>query len=237
MDKGELRGHIETIINNTFEAIDEVYKTNQESAEGKFCNSKSRLVFPKYRDGRTRVSEQELRFLFVEQFNKYCAGNGLNLYYSVETPTEKKYDFQSTPKMQCLETEDKGESAQFDLVIYNESKERVCLIEFKNNSNDAGEHEKDMLKLSKESNGKPCYFISIADAPDANTLGESDGAKKGIIPKFKRFADNDEICFENITYICHCLNNRKGKGFDTIYAGSVAEKYVGWREVSAIFEK
>lgn len=51
--------------------------------------------FPKYsgryRNGETRISEQELRFIFVEQFNKYCKNNSWNAYYSVETPTEEKY--------------------------------------------------------------------------------------------------------------------------------------------------
>ena len=67
-----LQDHIETIINNTFNAIDKVYNIKQESAE----KGNSRLVFPKYRSDKTRVSEQELRFIFVDQFIQYC--NDLN---------------------------------------------------------------------------------------------------------------------------------------------------------------
>jgi len=174
----ELRGHIEKIIKETFDVIDNIYKTNQESLEGKFVCKESRLVFPKYRKNESiRLSEQELRFLFIERFNDYCSKNDLNLFYSIETPSEEPYDFGATPKKHCKDPE--GESAQFDMVIFNESKERICLIEFKNNSNDAGEHEKDFLKLSVEGGAnKLCYFISIAESSDSGTLGEKDGAKK-----------------------------------------------------------
>ena len=240
MELQELQKHIENIINETFVIIDKLYKLNQENCNGKFDSESSRLVFPKYRNkDKIRVSEQELRFLFVERFNNYCTDNNLNLFYSIETPSEESYDFRATPKKHCNANE--GESAQFDMVIYDESKERVCLIEFKNNSNDAGEHEKDFLKLSVEGKGKEklCYFISLAESSDNGTLGENQDAKQGIIPKFKRFKDNDEICYDNITYICHCINNR-GTGFNTIYAGIVTDKvkdYYGWEEKSKIFEK
>lgn len=236
----ELRNHIEAIIKETFDIIDNLYKENQEIGNGIFNSGSSRLVFPKYRNkDKIRVSEQELRFLFVELFNKYCTDKELNLFYSIETPSEEPYDFGATPKKHCIAPE--GESAQFDMVIFNESKERVCLIEFKNNSNDAGEHEKDFLKLSVEGKGKEklCYFISLAESSDNGTLGENQDAKQGIIPKFKRFKDNDEICYDNITYICHCINNR-GTGFNTIYAGIVTDKVkdnYGWEEISKIFEK
>lgn len=234
MELQELQKHIENIINETFVIIDKLYKLNQENCNGKFDSESSRLVFPKYRNkDKIRVSEQELRFLFVERFNNYCTDNNLNLFYSIETPSEESYDFRATPKKHCNANE--GESAQFDMVIYDESKERVCLIEFKNNSNDAGEHEKDFLKLSFEGKGKLCYFISLAESSDNGTLGEKPDAKQGIIPKFKRFSKNDEICYDNITYICHCINNR-GSGFDTIYAGEVKRDF-GWQKVSKIFEK
>lgn len=225
----ELRDHIEKIIKETFDIIDNLYKENQEIGNGEFNSGSSRLVFPKYRNNdKIRLSEQELRFLFVERFNKYCTEKKLNLFYSIETPSEESYDFGATPKKHCSANE--GKSAQFDMVIYNESKERVCLIEFKNNSNNAGKHEKDFLKLSVEGKGRLCYFISLAESSNGGTLIQ------GIIPKFNRFADNDEICYDNITFICHCINKR-GKGFKTIYAGIVTRDFDDWTEESKIFEK
>ena len=63
----ELRYHIEAIIKETFDIIDNLYNENQEIGNRGFNSECSRLVFPKYRNkDKTRVSEQELRFLFVE---------------------------------------------------------------------------------------------------------------------------------------------------------------------------
>lgn len=91
--------HVKKIIAQTFEVIKKVYDTQKEEFgnSSEFCESGSRIIFPKYsgryRNGETRISEQELRFIFVEQFNKYCKKNSWNAYYSVETPTEEKYIF------------------------------------------------------------------------------------------------------------------------------------------------
>ena len=237
-----LQKHIETIINNTFEAIDELYRNNKENDEGKFDNKKSRLVFPKYRDKeKIRVSEQELRFLFVEEFIKYIndfnknkKNTPLNLFYSIETPTEEKYLFKETPKKHIPHDEEGGQSAQFDLVIFDESKKRVCLIEFKNNSNDAEEHEKDFLKLSVEGNEDTlCYFISIAESSNGGTLGNKD---RGILHKMELSKNNKEINFDNIVYICHCIDDNNGNGFKTIYDGIVSSDF-GWKKIDQIFEK
>lgn len=90
---------IEEIIKDTFDVIPKVYHTHREGDGNHkdFCESQSRIIFPKYsgryRNGETRISEQELRFIFVEQFNKYCSTKKWNAYYSVETPTEEKYVF------------------------------------------------------------------------------------------------------------------------------------------------
>jgi len=245
----ELKRHIETIINNTFLSIDNVYKENQETRDSKgnptglYCPKTSRLFFPKYRDSEKkkgskkkdtiRISEQELRFLFIEEFNKYIDSYNkenhdkpLEYYYSIETPTEKKYVFKDNPKRCCPDTDNEGVSAQFDLVISDKNKNRVCLIEFKNNSRSTGgEHEKDFLKLSVEGEGKLCYFISIAQASNSDTID-------GIIKKLNSSRGNKNICLTSITYICHCLNNRgkkEKKGFDTIYDGITLGVF-GWQK-------
>ena len=226
-----IRIHIEKIIKETFDIIDELYNANKEDSKGLFTSKKSRLVFPKYRDkdnaSDIRLSEQELRFLFVERFNKYCEDgkNGVNLFYSIETPSEEPYRFRKDLKEQCKTG---GVSAQFDMVIYDEKKERVCLIEFKNNCAGEGPHEKDFLKLSVEGGGKLCYFISIAKASDSGTLG-------GIMDKLNEVAKNKAISFDNITYICHCIDDHNVKGFKTIYAGIVKSNFDGWEEKDELF--
>ncbi len=233
-----IRTHLENIIKETFDIIDELYDTNKEDSKGTFVNKRSRLVFPKYREkdknrkNEIRLSEQELRFLFIERFNKYCEKNNVNLFYSIETPSEEPYKFGKESKEHC---EKGGVSAQFDMVIYNKNKERVGLIEFKNNSGKSGEHEKDFLKLSVEGGGKLCYFISIAKASNSGTLGETNNSK-GIIHKFKEVAKNGKISFDNITYICHCLDDHNGKGFKTIFAGTIKSNFPGWVKKDELFK-
>lgn len=90
--------HVINIIDQTFEVIKKVYDTQKEDFgnSSELCKSGSRIIFPKYsgryRNGGTRISEQELRFIFVEQFNKYCEKNSWNAYYSVE-PQQKRNIF------------------------------------------------------------------------------------------------------------------------------------------------
>ena len=74
-----------------------------------------RLVFPEYRGGSLRVSEQEARFAFVEALSK-----GL-LMYAVEAPTSKLYQFTGKTAL----------SAQTDSAVYDATGVRICNVEFK----------------------------------------------------------------------------------------------------------
>ena len=110
-------------------------------ARSKGQPGEGRLVFPRYRDKRLRVSEQEARFAFVEAL---CQGP---FRYSVETPTDKLYKF--TGK-KCL-------SAQTDLAIHDASgKCRICNVEFKeggispSNNSKISAIYKDVQKLLRE---------------------------------------------------------------------------------------
>ncbi len=101
--------------------------------------STSKLLFPEYREGRLRVSEQEARFAFVEAL---ALGP---LMYSVEAPTTKLYKFTGKTPL----------SAQTDLAIYNETGRRICNVEFKAKgvSPSAENHfsiYKDLQKLMRE---------------------------------------------------------------------------------------
>ena len=73
--------HIDKIIANSFEVLEAVYKEQFEpksdiAGTPHLEHVGSRLIFPKYsetyRNAEIRLSEQELRFIFVEQFNEYC---------------------------------------------------------------------------------------------------------------------------------------------------------------------
>ena len=63
--------HIEKVLKKTFEIIKEVYEHQKETDGGAGTSTKqSRIIFPKKRDNSTRISEQELKLIFIEQLNK-----------------------------------------------------------------------------------------------------------------------------------------------------------------------
>lgn len=173
------KDHVKKIIAQTFEVIKKVYDNQKEEFgnSSEFCESGSRIIFPKYsgryRNGETRISEQELRFIFVEQFNKYCKKNSWNAYYSVETPTEEKYIFSEKGDKNCPYKVDGegngGQSAMIDLSIHNDKFDRIALIEFKALNPEESAFDKDFCKLSNE---PTCltFFIMIVKSHDNGTI-------------------------------------------------------------------
>lgn len=230
MEKDAIEKKIEEIITATFARLKNVYEFNKEYREGPCSKSEptiegSRLVFPAYyKDGKkinTRISEQELRFAFVEEFNNYCNKNReLNWFYSVETPTIDTYsDFSSEPTINRKNGE--GRSAEFDLVIYDEYLKRICLIEFKANNAKKTDHEKDFLKLNNETEG--CYdnvaryFIEIIKTyTDVNDKGTD--TVSSLFGKFnieqlqQRIKEKMNISISNKTRIrCYALEGKNSK--------------------------
>ena len=173
--------HVELVIKNTFEVIQKVYNCQQEK-DFNHSESKesSRILFPKKRNGETRISEQELRFVFVEQLNKEIA-NGWNVFYSVETPTNDTYLFSKTNEPHV---DPNGQSGNFDLVIHDNNFNRIALIEFKANNSIPKEYDKDFCKLnnSKE-NVKLKYFIQIVKNTNSRTFSNL----------HKKIGDNKDI--------------------------------------------
>ena len=199
-----LKEVINEIITATFKRLNSVYK---EHKEGEECSGisptseNSRLVFQMYgphRGNETRISEQELRFAFVEEFYNYCNANNCNLFYSVETPTRDKYSGSSNnDKGKDPQTNPKGRSGEFDLVIFNEKMERVCLIEFKANNSRYTQHKKDFKKLNNKEEGDASvlrFFIEIVKNYDANTIKSLN----------KKLENNKEIKAE---FRCYSLEN------------------------------
>ena len=162
MSSDKIKDVINGIINDSFKVITNVYKYQKESKPENFIvpTGESFIIFPKKaeeyneNDGfdkddtenvvTARISEQELRFIFVEQFYKSKTEEENGLFYSIETPTGKFYDFKDVP--QVVERKD-GRSANIDLVIYQKEDDqfnRVALIEFKAHNPD----EKDYMTIS-----------------------------------------------------------------------------------------
>lgn len=161
-------------------------KTEYEIEGSSFCE---RLIFPakdlKGNPSR-RVSEQELRFLFIEEFKKFEP----DLFYSVETPTSLKYEFGKP----CEKLNDNdgitGTSGSLDMCVFQREKNqysRLLNIEFKHTNCAIENIGKDLLKLMKEEqNGA---FIHLLDNTDNGTLCNDNENKQGVFDKYLK-------CFE-----------------------------------------
>lgn len=191
---------MEELIDNTFQVLQKVYN-NQSEGKGEFSSKcGSRIVFPQYREGgKTRVSEQELRFVFVEQFNQIAKDK--DLYYSVETPTKGTYSFSKKEKP-CAD--ENGRSGEFDMTIFNQMGKRVCLIEFKAHNVKDTNFEKDFVKLEniEKEECKDAYFVLLLEVCNKETI-KSIHDKLSTIPlgkaHFKCFSFADNEFFGDVT--------------------------------------
>ena len=209
MEDEIVKKHIDVIIKNTFNTISEVYRTQMENQKiGTYNNNSSRIIFPLKRESKDkkeefRISEQELRFVFVEEFNKYCSKKW-DAYYSVETPTRKRYDF-SNKEMPCKVDYPNGQSAMVDFSIFLKEQDkltRVALIEFKALNPDKQSYMKDYVKLLNEDQ-KFVYFIMIVKSANDRTI-------KSIAEKIKASYDNAGLDTEKKVEF-RCLDLGTGK--------------------------
>lgn len=155
MEKNELKEVIDQLIECTFKSIESLFKSKDGFAQ---C---TRLCFPTYHHGASedtlRLSEQELRFLFVEEFNKNKGVKKLNLRYSVETPTIGWYN----------NTGNNKRSGNFDLTIWQNGK-LVSIIEFKARNRAI---DTDLRKLTNPIEGDVLrYFVSILEKSNRKTV-------------------------------------------------------------------
>ena len=214
MEDEIVKNHIDVIITNTFNTISEVYRTQMENQKiGTYNNNSSRIIFHLKRESKDkkeefRISEQELRFVFVEEFNKYCSKNW-DAYYSVETPTSKRYDF-SNKEMPCKVDYPNGQSAMVDFSIFLKEQDkltRVALIEFKALNPDKQSYMKDYVKLLNEDQ-KFVYFIMIVKSANDRTI-------KSIAEKIKASYDNAGLDTEKKVEF-RCLDLGTGKEISEI---------------------
>lgn len=231
---------IEEITRRSFKVIKKVYASQREAKQENKENLPeigSRILIPKYSEHRKpsekdrtkpsekdRISEQELRFIFVEQLNKYADENNIDLYYSVETPTDKSYVFDEDnggPKVVSKSNKtdggeneniiNKGVSARIDLVIMAKEADgtfkRVALIEFKAHNPDVNDYRKDICKLINEERDNPdClkYFIQIINVKnEQRTWNNIENKKITAIDDLKE-KKNIEYSIE---YRCFNLNS------------------------------
>lgn len=171
--------NIESIIINiaeeTFKIISNIWNKSNSFREK---SRQSRIIFPKKR-GVTdiRVSEQELKQIFIEQFNLVCKNRDLDYLYSVETPTENKYLFKGdgAPKV-INNNEAEGQSALIDMSIHDNCGKRVALIEFKALNPNPDNYHKDFVKLGCEQGEDVCrFFIHLITECDSGTIKNING--------------------------------------------------------------
>lgn len=147
--------------------------------------SKERLIFPNKKESSgdvIRISEQELRLLFIEKFLQIYP-----YYYSIETPTVKKYSFGK--KYEDIKV-GKGTSASHDLCIFEKDKDkyqRKLNIEFKHTNVGIKDVGKDIVKLICE--GIDGVFIHLLDNTNSGTLCNANG-ESGVFDKlYESFKD------------------------------------------------
>ena len=192
MDK-EIKDRIVDILHNTFCVLDNCYQYNNEaSSQADYEKAGSRIIFPRYSNGERRISEQELRFVFIDQFIRYCEKTQWDAYYSVETPTEWRYRFSGVEKPHKTDGED-GQSAMLDVCIHDNKGTRLCLIEFKAGNPDKFCYVKDLVKLYEE--GKLGFFVQLLES-------QNSGTQKSIKKKI-------ELDIKDLNYVCHTLPSAK----------------------------
>ncbi len=157
----------------------------------KVNNNLKNLIFPCYKSGKRRISEQEARLVFTQQLEKE------RKIYGVEVPTKNYYKGFSTgnPSLCCEST--KGyRSAIFDLAIFKDrpsdckSIMNEINIEFKAHNKPQHSIEKDLLKLiADDGNG---LFFHLIQSVDNNTLAAgysrnlvNNPNEKGILTKYR----------------------------------------------------
>ncbi len=180
------KSKLERVIDKTFEIL-------------RTGNSESRLIFPTYRNKERRVSEQELRFVFVEQLQDLL--KEYNFYYSVETPTKDKYKFTENRKKIKPHRSKEGKSANFDLSIIDKDGAIIALIEFKAKMASEHEYAKDFCKLCNPTEKSVYkYFINVFEKIEA-------GTKNSFLNKLNRWLPdkNKEKSSEEVVVIAQSL--------------------------------
>ena len=187
-------------------------------------NITSRLIFPQYRDKSARYSEQELKQIFLHKIE-----NNMNYFYSLETPTKHVYRFTKSenPKVKIPDdnnTDDKYESARFDVSHYSENNidSLASCIEFKHNNPEEKKGIcKDFLKLAKEvkfTKEKKNFFVHYHYLKSENSWPSN--SFKSIFGKYRNsveyIAENhleDKTDLENVTVYLVCIHGKSASTY------------------------
>lgn len=173
--------------------------------------SSEQLIFPqkvqaKGTDIKDRISEQELRLLFIEEFKKANE----DLFYSVETPTANKYSFGK--KYESIKPYIDGQSALLDMCVFERKSHmynRVLNIEFKHKNARIEMIGKDILKLMHEE--QDGAFIHLLKNTNSGTLRNDtiSGVLDKLNKSFTDFKENWNNEHKSIQLIVLSLKQKK----------------------------
>jgi hypothetical protein len=201
---------LERLALMTYEKIDVKRKVNKSTR----LELNRQLIFPQKIQGKElnqvdRISEQELRQLFIEEFKVTHP----DLFYSIETPTAHKYSFTNkTNEIKVGDDNNKGKSASLDMCIFKETEEgceRILNVEFKHQNSAYKSLAKDVLKLVNEKqNGAFILLLKNTDSGTFRNNGET-----GVFDKFYKSFDGFGSYWEDenkfIQLVIISLNQKK----------------------------
>lgn len=162
-----------------------------------------KLIFPlKSNDNekdKRRISEQEIRFLFIRALDNAKDFEG---YYAVEAPTLKKYRFTGIDQPSVTRERIKTGyiSARIDVCLYNPKLVRTNLIEFKAHSASEKHVKKDILKLTKETGDN--YFVHVFKSINCKTLQATIEIYRKSIEHVWLTDECENSCNKLTFYIC-----------------------------------
>lgn len=162
---------VDELIVESLKRVAHLNKEENGLLEANLDNLQTRLIYPKYREGRgtiRRISEQELKQVFIEVLNESKERH--NFFHSFETPTFNTY---------CFEGESPS-SGNIDVCLYEVFEDnsvklfkRKYLLEFKANNREefASDFEKLANEIAVEETNKPIetFFVHIVDGFDGGT--------------------------------------------------------------------
>lgn len=185
MTAEEIKNEVDSIIKETFKRLQYAYlcsKPEEYVSPKKYENQDifTNLIFPRYHNEKQkhhrddlRISEQELRFAFSEEFRNSKYSKEKKWRYSIETPTKKKY-INFSKGEPSVANGNEGRSALFDFVIHDTENKLICLIEFKaHNPSEQIKYHKDFVKLIHDMEDDQTvvrYFIQVLESYDDDTI-------------------------------------------------------------------
>lgn len=179
------------------------------------------LIFPKKRDDNYRVSEQEARFIFVNEVSI------AKIYHSVETPTRKRYSGFSSNPIVYGEKEEGGRSGAIDLSLYKPPiNDPTVNIEFKIGQPKEPSITKDLLKLGNEPH-KTGVFFHVLEHSNPDTVESFCKKINKSISSIKSHINANFYLF--IVVLEKDKSKSRYAGCDVDFKGSIIESNLNWK--------